>query len=455
MCREKQPEPVKSFLYDLALADMKNKAPYIFAALITLILTWISANINWGEDKPKWIVLADGKGYYAYLPAIFIYHDLNFGFFSEKEMNPRSDPKLFYDYRAYSNGHTINKYFCGTALLQMPFFLAAHLVETLTNGPGDGYSNLYFIFIQIATLFYYFIGLLFLIKLLYLFNFKPFTVIIALITVSFGTNAFYYIVREAAMPHIYAFSLITAFMYFSKKYFTEYKAGILIIMSVLLGLIILVRPVNCIICFILPFVTSSPYNLKRGFFTLFHKPLFLISGVVIFLSVISIQMLIYKLSTGSYIVDTYSDEYFDFKHLHIINFLFSYKKGAFVYTPVLLISLIGLSYFWKQNKYSFYSGAIFLLVIFYILSSLWNWWYGGSFSSRVLIDYYAFFMVLLAAAFELLRKKVFKGLYLAIIVLFILVNQVQIYQYRYGIIHWELMDKQKYWENFLRIDKLI
>ena len=48
---------------------------------IAIISIWVSSNINWGEGKPHTIIKADGKGYYAHLPALFIFQDMNFGFF--------------------------------------------------------------------------------------------------------------------------------------------------------------------------------------------------------------------------------------------------------------------------------------------------------------------------------------------------------------------------------------
>lgn len=257
------------------------------------------------------------------------------------------------------------------------------------------------------------------------------------------------------MSHIYSFSLITAFMFFSKKFFSNYKPVLFITLSVLLGLIVLVRPVNGMVVFLLPIMTFSWYGFKRGLFTIFHKPLYLLTGVIIFLAVVSLQLGIYKISTGSFFIDTYGEESFDFLHPHFIDFLFSYKKGAFLYTPLIFISLTGLYYFWKANRYQFFSIIFFILFLFYILSSWGNWWYGGSFSSRVLIEYLPLFMVLLAAALESFRKKILKGIFIGIIAVLLMVNQIQVYQYRYGAIHYENMDKQKYWDEFLRIDKLI
>ena len=55
--------------------------------LLLLVCLWTSANLNWGKDRQKYVIISDGKGYYAYLPAVFIYHDLNFNFLDSIEAN--------------------------------------------------------------------------------------------------------------------------------------------------------------------------------------------------------------------------------------------------------------------------------------------------------------------------------------------------------------------------------
>ena len=51
--------------------------------LITVIILFCSSNIKLNNDSWKSVLMndSDGKGYYAYLPAVFIYHDLHFRFF--------------------------------------------------------------------------------------------------------------------------------------------------------------------------------------------------------------------------------------------------------------------------------------------------------------------------------------------------------------------------------------
>lgn len=72
-------------------------------------MTSVSYNLHSGKDNWKGIIESDGKGYYAYLPAIFIYNDLNFGFFDKIEKEKYYDEFRYYDYRSGANGKIINK----------------------------------------------------------------------------------------------------------------------------------------------------------------------------------------------------------------------------------------------------------------------------------------------------------------------------------------------------------
>ena len=80
---------------------VKKANPYRYTiAVIALICLWITSNFNWQEDRSGRIIQTDGTGYYAYLPAIFIYNDLNFSFFDEViDKNYHENNR--YDYRSY------------------------------------------------------------------------------------------------------------------------------------------------------------------------------------------------------------------------------------------------------------------------------------------------------------------------------------------------------------------
>ena len=63
-----------------------NNSPSLTLLFVLLITLFFSSNIQWGKDKQHLGILeADARGYYAWLPAGFVYHDLNFAFTSKIE----------------------------------------------------------------------------------------------------------------------------------------------------------------------------------------------------------------------------------------------------------------------------------------------------------------------------------------------------------------------------------
>jgi len=263
--------------------------------LILLIVLLVSININWHKDHWKGILEADGKGYYAYLPAVFIYHDLNFGFFDEIEKNKYFHKNLYYDYRYTHEGKVVNKYFVGTSIPMLPFFLLGHFVTVFTDQPLDGYSKWYQILINIAAIFYLGVACVYLKKLLPLYNVGIRNIALVLFALVFGTNVFYYTVGEPSMSHIYSFALISAFIYHSKKYFNRNHLVDTLLLAFLFGLIILIRPINSILILVLPFVAGGFETFKRGVLKFVGSRRHLTVGIAITLAIILIQPLIYKI----------------------------------------------------------------------------------------------------------------------------------------------------------------
>lgn len=404
-----------------------------------------SSNINWGDKHWKYIIKADGKGYYAWLPALFIYKDLHFNFFHHIEKEKYFSEELYYDYRVVVNNKTTNKYFVGTALLQAPFFLTAHLISNITSNDTDGYSKWYAVFINIAAIFYALAGLLFTNQLLKTFGINSINRGITLLTFSFATNLFYYVVGEPAMSHIYSFACVSAFLHYASK--LKESKNAMYILSVLLALIVLVRPVNIIIAGVLPFFFSG---FKDFFITILSPIKKIFISAVIFIVLTSIQPLLYYYQTGLFFPDTYPGEHFHFSYPHIVSFLFSFKKGLFLYSPIFLISLMGIYKLFHQNKFKGLYILLFLFVLVYVLSSWWNWWYGGSFSSRVILDYLSVFMLLYAATLEYSKKSLRYAL-ITFSAFCLVLCQIQTYQYRYYIIHWENMNLELYLESIRSI----
>lgn len=277
--------------------------------------------------------------------------------------------------------------------------------------------------------------------------------VIVLIVSVFATNLFYYSVVEPGMSHVYSFAMISAFLYYGQQYFIKPSNRLFMFMSIVLGTIILIRPVNILIVLSLPFIAIKFSLFKAGVVDVFRNRIATFFSIFLFLIILFIQLLIYKISTGHYFVYSYQEEGFHFLAPHIFDVLFSYKKGLFVYTPVFLFSLFGLVSLYKKSKYLFFSILIFLFTITYVLSSWWMWYYGGSFSSRVYVEYIPLFMILLGISLNNIKSLRTRVFYLFLLGFLVVMCQIQTYQYRYFDIHWVDMNKEKYWDVFMRIDK--
>jgi hypothetical protein len=432
-----------------------QKKDYLFILLTGIVVLWVNVNINGNKDYKRGLIESDARGYYAYLPAIFIYHDLNFGFFDTIEKSTYYNPNLYYEYRTQHEGKTVDKYFAGTALCLSPFFAVGHLITKITGLPQDGYSAYYVKSVALACIVYLLIALFLLNAVLIRFSVEATNRILALLIMVFGTNLFYYTIDETCLSHVYSLTFFCLFVYSVQRFFSKPGLSKLLLISFALGMIVLIRPVNILIILSIPFIAGSSQALKgAGSWILRNLPRFSL-GILVFLSVISIQLILYRLQTGSWILYSYKGEGFNFSDPKIIPILFSYKKGLFLYTPMYLLSLSGLVYLWCNERFRFWAWLIFFMLILYVISSWYNWYYGGSFSGRVFIEYLPYFIILLALFLQKIatkgrKRKVFIG----ILFMLAIICQLQTYQYRRGQIHWSEQTREKYWDNFLGHKKL-
>ena len=416
--------------------------------LAAIILLWSSSNMKWGDGRWNRIVKTDGTGYFSYLPAIFVYHDLTFSFHDSVAGHPEHS-EFKYEYRTHYKGQPVNKYYAGTALMMMPFYLIGHLLNYLTGNPMDGFSVWVLIFIHIGAIFYTLLGMWWLSRILVTYQIKPLINAVVVFAVLFGTNLFYYVSEEPSMSHVYSFAMVSLFILAVNQYFLGAGVRWFFVAMVAFGMIVLIRPVNGLVLFSLPFLAGDWYTLKRGFTVLFQKSATLLAGMLLAGFIVGIQGLIYLMQTGEFFVYSYRDEGFNFANHHMVDFLFSYRKGFFVYTPMCMVALFGWWQVWKTSKFAAFGFAGFFILVVYLLSSWWQWYYGGSFSSRVMIEYLPFFMILLALLLQQFpRPKWMIGL----VFLLIIFCQIQTYQYRYGYLHWQDMNKELYWDLFMRFN---
>lgn len=399
----------------------------------------------------KYTIASDGAGYYAYLPATFIYHDLNYSFAEEKaplyKKYPAIDIHLFGNKNA--QGKRFNNYFIGTSLLQMPFFLLAYGISAITGASTDGYSYIFQLFIALAGIFYLLAGLTCTRKLLKNMNFSETIITIVLLLLFAGTNLYYYALEEPSMSHVYSFFLISFFLLCIQKLHIVFSERYFFLSCISFALVVLVRPTNGIIVLMVPFFMERG-KFKQDFQKIKAGKKLLVAAVLIPLTLFFLQSLVWKISGGHWKENPYKSEHLDLLRPHFIAVLFGWRKGLFIYTPVLLPALAGVFFIPSYSKKILL--LIFLFVNTWIIASWESWWYGGSFGLRPFIDSYPVFAIGFAFLFLQISNRIMKINVVLAASFFIFLNLFQTRQYHLSILPYDLMTWSKYKKIFLEYD---
>ena len=190
------------------------------------------------------------------------------------------------------------------------------------------------------------------------------------------------------MSHVYSFTLITLFIWVTIKWYKNQKLIYTVLLGLFIGIISLIRPTNIIMAlfFIFYDIKSMEDALNRvRFFLSKYKHILLIGTLSFFIWLP--QFLYWKSITGSFLYYSYGKECsFFFNNPQILNGMFSYRNGWFVYSPVMIFSVLGMFFLWKRQKDLQLSLVITFLVFIYVIFSWFIWWYGGAFGNRAMID---------------------------------------------------------------------
>jgi hypothetical protein len=425
------------------------KAIIIEASIIFLFVFIINNYIGNVEETIK----ADAIGYYDYLPALFIHHDLvrNGAPFNKDDVfNHRINSLDFYkDYHAYK----VNKYPCGTAVLESPFFLWTCFTTVRDGTDKDGYQRPFQQAVFYAALFYLFLTIFFLKKTLESYDINRYVIILCQLLLVLGTTVTHYANFDAGFSHLYSLFATTTFIYFARSFFKYKNLHHFIYACLSLGIVLLVRELNILVLLFVPFLAGSLKNLKDGILYLIHHLKQIIIGLLVLSGVFFIQCFLWYLQTGTFLLYSYQGEGFNFTKPHMIDILFSYKKGLFVYTPILFIALCSLIWLiFKRNYYLAFTWLSFFLILTYMLSSWHTWESGCSYGLRAYVDTYSVFLILFAIMLNGIGLG-FKIVITFLSFLTILLNIIQTYQYKEYILDWQHMNKEKYWKIFLKTDK--
>ncbi|MDR3444388.1 MULTISPECIES: hypothetical protein [unclassified Dyella] len=420
-------------------AETRNIALLVVLTVLAAVFSCVHIYSKHLNGPP---IRSDGFGYYAYLPSVFIDHSL------ELSSALKNMPEGATSYAVGINpvngtGRNFNKYAVGTALLQSPFFLSAHVLAGVAGEPQTGYSRFYQIANTVSAISYLCIGMIFLFYALR----SSYSAGVSLVTVAlsvFGTNVFHYATYDASFSHVYQFALTSILLYLlmtARRSGARPRRGWVVAVGVVTGLIALTRMTNAPFALLTIAFFVERWSKDRDLKAFVADGL--LAGACVLL-VLFPQLLYWKHLTGHWLVNAYTvvgeDAKFFWTHPALLDFLFSIRKGALLWTPLLILGVIGLPALARRQGMLGWAMILVLALHVYICASWYCWPFGGSFGSRPMVDVMPIFAISAAMIVNQLATPRRVAMLTCLVAALVLLNWALMYSYWHGFIPFDETD---------------
>lgn len=401
-----------------------------------LLVVYLFAQFRISGDQWKDVVSSDGRGYYHYLIEYFV---------------PAEDRDITAEqsYLTERDGNYYTKYPIGTSFLLAPFFGFGYLAALLFDYETTGLSYPFQVSTGIGALFYLLIGTWALFQLLRTFSISRKAAYFTAIVLVFGTNLLYYAVMGSTMSHVYSFAAINLFALFVRKSFIDLQQRHLFLAILCFALLILIRPFNGLVLLAIPALTADLSNPGERFKNLLAHRFAIFSGVVLTVVLLLLQLLAWYDQSGEWLLFSYAHEGFYFLRPEILNVLFSFNKGLFIYTPITLVALVGIWFWYRQNRSAALYFVAFFIILTYFISAWWCWNYSSGLGLRPYIDFYGLLAIPLGLMIHHTKRRL-KYIVAGLLIIFTALSLIQSYQYAVLIMDHAGMNWKKYQHIFLR-----
>lgn len=397
----------------------------------------------WPDDETPF--KSDNAISYWYVPATFIHHSYKVHQDENGAVYPDAQNRL------------IPKYTYGMSAMYTPFFFIGHKLAAIRGEPLKGYSRSYGQAVHYGCILYGLIGLAILGSILRRY-FSDSVSAVTLLLVFFATNLMMYLVGESERVHTSLFFLFSLFTWLTIKWHEQRSWTKSFFVGLLAGLIAMVRPTDVIV--VLVFILYGVHDwssFKEKFSMFLQNKYHVILMLAAFVLVIFPQLLFWKQATGHWIYYGYGDEKFFWTQPKLIQMLFSYRNGWFLYTPVMLFAFIGLFLMKRYVRDMAFGSVAFILLNLYVLSCWWCWWFMG-FGLRAVVQSYPIMALGLASFITALSRFEFRNsgwiAKYAVAILFCFftcTNLAQSYQFRVWLLSGDGTSKKMFWKTFCKM----
>ncbi len=360
---------------------------FIFILFIGLGLVFSFFKIGFWKQN---IAGGDSLGYYLYLPAFFIHHDAG-SFDKSIKAAVLHHPDVKIDMtgggeeivkKCDKTNLLLCKYTSGVATMLAPAFFITHLCAKVTGQIADGYTNFYGIGLGLGVIAWLVIGMYYLLVVLlrYFDRSVAATVVLSLV---FATNIYYNVTYNGIMSHALLCSVYALLVYHSDTYYRNPTIRRALYIGLCCGMISLMR-MNELYCIIVPLLWNikSFSGIKDRFLYIKTNFIDYLYAGLLMVSVFIPQIIYWKTYSGSWFFNGYRGESFDFRHSHWLEGWFGFDNGWLVWTPIMVLALVGLLLSAFKERAAFAATVVLLPLHAYIIYSWWCWNYINGFGSR-------------------------------------------------------------------------
>lgn len=377
-----------------------SKTTAILFPVLLLIFTGIVFMARYNPGHTPYY--GDALGYYNYLPATFIFHNL--GDMDQLPADSSLPPELKnfaagIAHIAHNAGtpHAFTQYTYGVALMELPFFMLAYSVNKFGGDPGNGYSQSYIVALFISGFFYALAGSLLILRICRRY-FTTLQSAWAIVIMILCTHMFWFIFRSPGMSHIPLYFLYASVMVLTIQLHETPSVKYFVLLGLTVGIITLIRPTD-IICAGIPLLYGFNNKETRAqkLKLVRDHPFCLLLALCAFALPLIPQLLYWKHVSGQYLFYSYgSHQSFNWDKPRIVEGLFYFNNGWLPYAPVMFFALVGFLFSKVYTKWLPVMMIIIPLYI-YIIYSWYCYNYINGMGSRPMIHMYPLLVIPLTA----------------------------------------------------------
>jgi hypothetical protein len=369
-------------------------------------------------------VRGDGVGYYAYLRSALIDHDLRFEndylagnesfVMSRVDAQGRILPQYY-----TRTGYVENHFSVGPAIMWAPAILVVHGAVLVANHfgaqiPANGLSRPYLIAMALATATYGFLSIFLGYRIARKY-FDPQWAFLSAVGIWFASSLPVYMYFNPSWSHAHSAFAVALFLWYWDRTRLQRTTGQWIVLALLTGLMgnvyypnILLVIFPCLeIVHLLGKRRTDPTGARSPTWRIAaDSGLFVVTLFVSLLPTFVTRQIIYgnPFETGYPGILTWN-----WRSPVLLKVLFSSDHGLFSWTPILLLAVVGLFLFSKQDSL-LGMGSLLTFLAFYFFIAVYPDWDGlSSYGNRFFVSLTAIFILGLAASLKALSGWVGKN----------------------------------------------